>query len=141
VDAARGCGAGDSEAGRELLEGMALVQVGEGEQCLGAGVEDPPASPDGPAVGADEAGGVVQGAARQRQRGLVQQQSKLLGGKGRRVTLFYQALLPCPATELTQAERRTIDHILTLSRDTWAAYGLEGISFKVVAFRIPTSMM
>jgi hypothetical protein len=45
VDAAGGGGAGDPEPGSELVVGVPLVQVGEREQGLGAGVEDSHQSP------------------------------------------------------------------------------------------------
>ena len=66
VHAAGGGGAGDAEAGRGLLVGVALVEVGEREQCLSARVEDPPAGSDRLAVGTDEPGGEAQGVTRKR---------------------------------------------------------------------------
>ncbi len=48
VDATGGGGAGDPESGRELVAGVGLARVGEGEQCLCAGIEDPPAGGETP---------------------------------------------------------------------------------------------
>src|SRR5690606_13859209 len=68
----------DAEAGREVAQCLALAQVGEGEQGLGAGVEGPPPGADGPAVGSDEPGDSVESRGGQRQRGRVEQQPELL---------------------------------------------------------------
>ncbi len=66
-------GGPDAEAGREIAQCLALAQVGEREQGLGAGIEGAPVRADGLAVGPDEAGYSVEGRGGQRQCGRVEQ--------------------------------------------------------------------
>ncbi|GIF00522.1 hypothetical protein Ari01nite_79860 [Paractinoplanes rishiriensis] len=59
--------------------GVAVAQVGQGEQGLAAGVEASPAGSALDTVLADEAGEVVQGSGGQRNRGRVRQRSEAPG--------------------------------------------------------------
>jgi len=61
----------DLEAGREAGVGVAVAQVGQGEQGLPARVQAPPPGSALLAVGADAVGEVVQGSAGQRDKGRI----------------------------------------------------------------------
>jgi len=69
----------DLETAGQPGVGVAVTQVGQGEQGLPAGVEAPPAGAALSAVSADEVGEVVQGPGGQRNRGRVRQHSEAPG--------------------------------------------------------------